>query len=154
MREYVFLGSAAGASSFRQKWIEKIQAFIAGIQISGSIATATDPFFGRLGTLLANKQLSEQLKFELLSPISTCPEEQGVACASFNLHGDHFARLWGLRLRSGEVAHSACVAFGLERLACALFFHHGVDLDGWPLGVRQAMGFEERGSTSRKAQLR
>jgi hypothetical protein len=34
------------------------------------------------------------------------------------------------------MAHTGCVGFGLERLALALFKHHGLDVAGWPASVR------------------
>ena len=55
---------------------------------------------------------------------------------SFNYHQDHFGLTWDLRDRAGAVAHTACVAFGLERLALALFRHHGVSPASWPEALR------------------
>ena len=39
----------------------------------------------------------------------------------------------------GEVAHTACVGFGMERVALALFKHHGLDVKAWPAPVRKAL---------------
>ena len=58
---------------------------------------------------------------------------------SFNYHQDHFASMWGIELASGETAHTACVGFGMERLALALFKHHGLDVGAWPSPVRAAL---------------
>jgi hypothetical protein len=44
-----------------------------------------------------------------------------------------------LRTASGATAHTGCVAFGVDRLALALFATHGVDLPQWPVRVRQAL---------------
>ena len=40
----------------------------------------------------------------------------------------------------GEAAHTACVAFGIDRLAIALFATHGLDAAKWPASVRDALG--------------
>ena len=45
-----------------------------------------------------------------------------------------------IRTHDGEVAHSACVGFGLERVALALFKTHGFDLAKWPGEVRDVLG--------------
>ena len=37
------------------------------------------------------------------------------------------------------VAHSACVGFGLERVALALFKTHGFRLEDWPREVRDVL---------------
>jgi hypothetical protein len=35
--------------------------------------------------------------------------------------------------------HTGCVAFGMDRLALALFATHGLQLSDWPPAVRQAL---------------
>jgi hypothetical protein len=35
--------------------------------------------------------------------------------------------------------HTGCVAFGIDRLALALFATHGIELAQWPMRVRQAL---------------
>jgi hypothetical protein len=54
-------------------------------------------------------------------------------------HRDHFSATWGLRTEDCEVAHSACIAFGMDRLALALFASHGLDLARWPQGARASL---------------
>ena len=44
---------------------------------------------------------------------------------SFNYHREHFGETWGLRDAKGEVLHTGCVAFGMDRLAVAMFATHG-----------------------------
>jgi seryl-tRNA synthetase len=58
---------------------------------------------------------------------------------SFNYHRDHFGTTWNLKTESGELAHTGCVAFGIDRLALALFATHGIELALWPLSVRKAL---------------
>ena len=58
---------------------------------------------------------------------------------SFNYHRDHFGTTWNLKTEGGELAHTGCVAFGIDRLALALFATHGIELALWPLSVRTAL---------------
>ena len=101
------------------------------------VDVANDPFFGRAGRMLANNQRDQKLKFELLIPVESA--EKPTACLSFNYHQDHFGGLWGIQTSTGEVAHTACVGFGMERVALALFKHHGYDTQKWPDAVRKAL---------------
>jgi seryl-tRNA synthetase len=58
---------------------------------------------------------------------------------SFNYHRDHFGTVWGIRDSGGEPAHTGCVAFGIDRLAVALFSNHGLDTAKWPAAVRKTL---------------
>ena len=44
-----------------------------------------------------------------------------------------------MRDETGATAHTGCVAFGMERLAVALFCIHGLELAHWPSSVRAAL---------------
>src|SRR5271165_3878363 len=77
---------------------------------------------------MAISQLQQSLKFELPVPVRSA--EQPTACMSFNCHLDHFGSTWDLRHETGAVAHIGCGAFGMDRLAVALFSKHGTDLYG------------------------
>jgi len=101
------------------------------------IASASDPFFGRAGKLMAVNQVEQELKFELLIPVNS--QQNPTACMSFNYHRDHFGTIWNMETAASTAAHTACVAFGMDRLALALFATHGVDLQKWPGSVREAL---------------
>ena len=137
MREYVRIGSEEQVLEFRQTWIERGRQFAEQLQLPHKVDLANDPFFGRAGRLMADSQREQRLKFELLIPITQ--EDKPTACMSFNYHLDHFGEPWGIHQADGSVAVSACVGFGLERLALALFRHHGLDPARWPAGVRTAL---------------
>ncbi|NML75968.1 amino acid--[acyl-carrier-protein] ligase [Rhizobium sp. S-51] len=137
MREYVCMGSQEQVTDFRQTWMDRGQKIMAEVGLPVEIDVANDPFFGRAGKMLANNQRDQNLKFELLIPITSVAKP--TACMSFNYHQDAFGTKWGLNLADGSVAHTACVGFGLERIALALFHHHGLDVDQWPAPVRKAL---------------
>jgi seryl-tRNA synthetase len=137
MREYVCIGTPVEVEEFRKRWLSRAQNFAGQLGLNWHIDTASDPFFGRGGVLMARSQVEQSLKFELLVPVHS--SEQPTACMSFNYHRDHFGLTWNLKTEAGEVAHTGCVAFGIDRLALALFATHGIDMPHWPLSVRKAL---------------
>ena len=137
MREYVCVGTQEHVTEFRQRWMDRGVRMMEAVGLSVEIDVANDPFFGRAGKMLANNQRDQNLKFELLIPVTSTAKP--TACMSFNYHQDAFGAKWGLELEDGTVAHTACVGFGLERIALALFAHHGLDVKVWPEHVRKAL---------------
>jgi seryl-tRNA synthetase len=137
MREYVCIGAPGRALDFREAWKARAEDMGTQLGLPFTLAPACDPFFGRAGKLMAASQVEQALKFEFLVPVNS--EEAPTACMSFNYHQDHFGTTWGLRTDDGAVAHTACAAFGLDRLTIALFATHGLDVDAWPQSVREAL---------------
>src|ERR1700691_2687398 len=137
MREYVCIGSPDDVSDFRERWMVRAQAIARDLGLTFRVDYASDPFFGRVGQMKAVSQKQQSLKFELLVPLRS--EEQPTACMSFNYHRDHFGLTWDIEDASGAPAHTGCVAFGMDRLAVAMFHTHGTDLTKWPDGVRQLL---------------
>jgi seryl-tRNA synthetase len=131
------MGKPADVMAFRQEWMEKGKELMAQVALPVDIDVANDSFFGRAGRLMKNNQRDQNLKFELLIPITSVSKP--TACMSFNYHQDHFGKTWDLKTVDGETAHTACVGFGLERIALALFHHHGLDPKLWPKQVRDAL---------------
>jgi seryl-tRNA synthetase len=137
MREYVRIGTAEQIHAFREEWIAVATEIADGLGLSYRVDLASDPFFGRGGQIVAMAQIEQSLKFELLVPVRST--ESPTACMSFNYHQDHFGETWGLRTADGAVAHTGCVAFGMDRLAVAMFATHGTDVDAWPAAVRETL---------------
>ena len=146
MREYVCIGTAEQAIAFRTQWMARAQELAQELKLPYQIAPATDPFFGKAGKLLAMSQIEQSLKFELLVPVLS--EEKPTACMSFNCHRDHFGKTWGMQTAGGELAHTACVAFGLDRLALALFATHGPRLETWPAALKTLLRSDNNRTTS------
>ena len=138
LREYVMAGTAAACRLHSERWVDRGMELLRSLGLPVEAETANDPFFGRAGRMLAANQRDQRLKIELLVPI--CSEEQPTACGSCNYHQDHFGKAFDIRLAGGEPAHSACVGFGLERIALALFRHHGFRSGNWPEAVRRQLG--------------
>jgi seryl-tRNA synthetase len=137
MREFVRIGAPEEIVAFRETWMAKAPVLANELALPHTIDVANDPFFGRVGQVMAVSQRQQALKFELLIPYY--PGASPTACMSFNYHREHFGHVWGIRDGNGEEAHTSCVAFGIDRLAVALFANHGVDLKKWPASARQAL---------------
>jgi seryl-tRNA synthetase len=137
MREYVRIGTAEEIVAFRTQWIETGQAIAGKLGLPCHIAPANDPFFGREGRMKAVSQIQQALKFELLVPIYGA--DRPTACMSFNYHRDHFGLTWDIQDNAGAPAHTGCAAFGMDRLAVAMFATHGLDPSAWPADVRSAL---------------
>ena len=137
MREFVAIGAPELVLHFRKHWIGRAPEIAGALGLSHRVEAASDPFFGRAGTMVGRYQVAQALKFEMLVPIRSA--ESPTACMSFNYHRDHFGLTWGLRNANLEPAHTACVAFGVDRLAVALFATHGIDATKWPATVRASL---------------
>lgn len=134
MREYIRMGSPEQVQEFRSEWMKRGETMMSELALPVTLDVANDPFFGRPGRMLAANQREQALKFELLIPVTS--QENPTACLSFNYHKDKFALNWKLHQASNELAHTACVGFGMERITLALLKHHGLDPMKWPTAVR------------------
>ncbi len=137
MHEVVFVGDQAGARFHRDRGLAAGLELLSQLGLQMTAVPANDPFFGRLGTALAAQQRAESLKIEGITPIFEGAPETAVLSA--NCHLDHFGAPFGIRTASGETAHSACVAFGIDRIAVALFAAHGPAVDAWPAPIREQL---------------
>jgi seryl-tRNA synthetase len=140
MREYVCIGTADDVADFRERWMVRAQNIARDLGLTFRVDYASDPFFGRVGQMKAVSQKQQELKFELLVPLRS--EDKPTACMSFNYHQAHFGTTWGIQDVNGEPAHTGCVAFGMDRLAVAMFHTHGTELDAWPAKVREMLGLQ------------
>jgi len=137
MREFVRMGNPEAIQEFREYWMSRARLLAAELHLPCEVEVASDPFFGRVGQVMAVSQRQQSLKFELVIPYY--PGAKPTACMSFNYHRDHFGLTWGLETPQGQPAHTSCVAFGMDRLAIALFCAHGLEPAGWPASVRRAL---------------
>ena len=137
MHEFVRLGTPDEALEHRNFWLGKGAEIFRTVGLAVTPVIANDPFFGRGGKVQKAIQREQDLKYEFVIPI--CSSEKPTAIGSCNYHLDHFGVAFDIRTHDGEVAHSACVGFGLERVALALFKTHGFDLARWPGEVRDVL---------------
>lgn len=127
MRELVVVGRPEDflptLDQLRQQILDWAEAL--GLQLR--VETASDPFFDP-STSRAKAQVLFPVKEEMVFG-------DGLAIASINRHRNFFGERCAIRLQEGEVSHTACVAFGLERWLYALLQR----FDGDPEAVIEAL---------------
>lgn len=134
-REYVRIADSEDeVRSWRDLWLARGLAFVAGLGLPSEAVPANDPFFGRAGRMLAVNQRESELKMEIVYPMTST--EKPTAIVSVNIHQDLFGRVFEIRTQAGQTANTGCIGFGLERIALALFKTHGFDPNVWPEAVR------------------
>jgi seryl-tRNA synthetase len=136
-REYVRLGTAQQALEHRDYWLKRGEEMLRAVGLDVKPVVANDPFFGRGGRMMAATQKEQDLKYELLVPVAST--EKWTAVTSCNYHLDHFGTSFGIETADGKPAHSACIGFGLERIALALFRAHGFAPENWPAQVKRVL---------------
>ncbi|MCX4745035.1 hypothetical protein OG455_05765 [Kitasatospora sp. NBC_01287] len=137
MYEVVRFGAPEAVMDWRDRVLESAVTWLGGLGLAVEVVAANDPFFGRPGRLMAAVQRTGELKWEIVTRLG---HGQTQSVASANGHKDHFGAAFGLTLTDGSVAHSACLAFGLDRLVLALQHRHGRSAGDWPASVREALG--------------
>jgi len=137
MHELVYVGEPEEAQRYRDTMLPQGVQMLADLGLPMDVVPANDPFFGRLGNILASAQLEDNLKLEGVTPI--CSAEKPTAIISGNCARDHFGEPFEIETSTGEVAHSSCVAFGIDRIALALLHRHGLDPAGWPIDVQRRL---------------
>jgi hypothetical protein len=108
MRELIFIGQPNQI----ELALEGIETVVKGIAadagIDGSWEVGNDPFFlsTSRGRALMQRLLNTKREFCL---------PDGLAIASINRHQSFFGERFSIRTSDGAFAHSACIAFGLDR---------------------------------------
>jgi seryl-tRNA synthetase len=135
--DLVYVGEAEEARQHRDRWLQLGSEILDSLGLVVETVVANDPFFGRVGRILAENQRSETLKYEIVTPINSA--EQPTAIASANCHLDHFGEPFGIVTAEGEVAHSCCFGFGLDRITLGLLRTHGMSPAEWPASARDRL---------------
>jgi seryl-tRNA synthetase len=138
MHEHVRAADPATIAAWLEVWLARATQLTEELGLDAHSAVASDPFFGRGGRLLADAQRDQRLKLEIVAAIAS--DECPTAIISINSHQDHFGEAFGIKTADAAVAHTACVGFGLERIALALYRRHRFDRGRWPASVREALG--------------
>lgn len=135
IHEFVRAGTEEQALAHKQEWTQRAPEVLRSLGLEVEPAPANDPFFGRAGRILAVNQRDDDLKTEMVVRIYGDLGE-GTAVGSVNYHLEHFGEPFGFHDGQGNIAHTACVGFGLERIALAMFSTHGLDISAWPASIR------------------
>jgi hypothetical protein len=124
MREIVCLGDSETIEQFTDDCRNRIDQLVNALGIGADWETATDPFFDPMADPKALAQILEPTKKELCT-------SDGLAIASINKHRSFFGECYDITCDK-VAAHSACVAFGIERWLYAMIQTHGNDPTSWP----------------------
>jgi len=131
MREIVCLGTKQETVAFLDRARATADEFLRLMDLPVEWLTATDPFF--------QPRSNPKYLFQRLQPVKHEATYGGdLAIASANLHHDHFGSAFGIT-RDGAPAHSACLAFGIERWLFAITERHGTDPWSWPQPEQAAL---------------
>ena len=93
MREFVRIGSPSRSSNSASAGWRARRLLADELGLPHTIDVANDPFFGRVGQMMAVSQRQQALKFELLIPYYAGAKP--TACMSFNYHREHFGHTSG-----------------------------------------------------------
>ena len=137
MREYIRVGAPDEVEAWRDAWLQRALSLLRGLGLPAESDVANDPFFGRVGKMMATSQREQRLKFEIVVPVVSA--DRPTAICSFNWHQEHFTGKFGIQRADGGTAHTACLGFGLERVTLALLKTHGCRVSDWPAAVRSLL---------------
>ena len=138
LREVIFVGSKDFVVENREAARERMKSVFEEFGMAYRVESATDPFFVGEFRKQTAFQSAFQLKFEIRARLPF--KESTLAVGSYNYHQDFFGRNLNISLPDGSPAHTACVGFGLERMAYAFLAQFGFDQKVWPAAVRNALG--------------
>ena len=125
MREIVLVGEGDEVARGVERLRAEVLEIAKEIGIEARFESASDPFFNAASNPQALAQRLGDLKQELIYG-------EDLAIASTNIHGEYFSRAFNIKATSGALAHTACVAFGIERWMHAVIDTYGAVADAWP----------------------
>ena len=113
MREIILCGPPAWIAPLLAEARGRIDALGAAAGFTGTWSAAEDPFFLPAAQGRALLQRIRETKTEFLVNIPGGGDP--LALASINRHETFFGERFAIRLSDGSPAHTACIAFGLDR---------------------------------------
>ncbi len=145
-RSIIWLGEEQFCNERREWAIDTATQLATEWDIDFTIESANDPFFASVATAMTLWQRTKDLKFEMRAGIEPGADggERTIAAASFNLHGPHFGDSFNIRDVNGNEAHSGCASWGIERWVLVIFTQHGLDIEQWPVALRNALELASR----------
>ncbi len=125
MREIVCLGPYDYVREFVKKFRDIVTEKLHKLNLGIEWDVATDPFFNPESNPKFIMQQLDPVKHEMIF-------NKELSIGSTNFHKDYFGENFGIKYQ-GEIAHSACIAFGLERWIFAIISRYGTNPAHWPL---------------------
>ncbi|MCL2050379.1 MAG: hypothetical protein FWG91_01410 [Lachnospiraceae bacterium] len=125
MREIIFIGNEKYVLAKRKEYMDRAKLLMDEMQLESSIDISNDPFFKKEDEEKAAFQRKFKLKYEL--NIKNLDNGGKIAVGSFNYHGTNFSKAYNIKLQDNKLAHTVCIAFGLERFAYAHITQSGLE---------------------------
>ena len=129
MREIVCIGSHDEVKNFISTFRANASEIFKKLDLDINWEIATDPFFNPESNAKYVMQQLDPVKHEMIL-------NQHLSIGSTNFHKDYFGENFNISYQ-GQVASSACMAFGLERWLYAIVDRYGVNPKNWPLAEIQ-----------------
>lgn len=134
MKEYVFIGTPKQVKSYIERATKLWELWTDIFDLNCKVETANDSFFASNYKKLQFFQMigDSKREFKCLIPYIN----KYISCSSANFHRTHFTKIYNIRTEETEAyCHSACFAFGIDRLAYALLSQKGLDISKWDIKV-------------------
>lgn len=132
IQEIVFFGDKAEVERMRQTLLDRYVALLDRWEIDFEVESSSDVFYANDAASYIATQRFAQAKLEMNGKTDTGYH----SFTSFNLHGDHYTKTFGLDAIGIE--QSGCVGHGVERMMNVILSQHGADPEAWPGPLRDA----------------
>ncbi len=129
MEEYVFAGTPEQCRAAIERAQDLWRFWAEVFSLNCRVDTANDSFFAGNYKKLKLFQLMGDSKQEFKWYIP-CSDDY-IACSSANYHRTHFSKPYQIRTDESALCHTACFAFGIERLIYAFLNQKGTDPGQW-----------------------
>jgi len=144
--EHVWLGTKQQVREIRDQVMERMKYVVDKIMdVEWRIQFAGDTFY-----LAEDQKIDEdveipdqpKLELQIWLPFRGPREDDGawLACSSFNLHGNHYTKLFNIKCTTKEQLQTACFGAGITRLTIAFLAQHGFNPRDWPEPIREKFG--------------
>lgn len=135
MREFVFLGTPEYVTRMRDLTLGWTIEWMEAVGLKGECVLANDPFF-LPGKVKQNFKVPKHVKYEVRADIPY--KNDTISIASYDTHGDFFAKTFNFRLRDNTETWSGCIGLGLERVVWSFLQQYGLDHDNWPEAIPES----------------
>lgn len=135
MREIIFLGQPVEVSTQRSRMLQLLQELLTLLDLQASLVTASDPFFADVYSKQRLFAVSFETKIEVKAYLPG--DQDWFAIGSLNAPKDYLTKRFDIRTPDGQLAHSCCLAFGLDRFCLAVLAQCGIEPEDWPKPLQE-----------------
>jgi seryl-tRNA synthetase len=126
MREVVFFGEEKYCLKKREELLKNTLEMMDKVfDLSYSVVTASDPFFGKGSEIKKKAQMLMESKYEIQASLPY--KNSSISVASFNYHGKVFYERFSIKSSKPALNFSGCIGWGYERILCSILSQKGVN---------------------------